>query len=345
MSIGSSISGGGFGDSGTGTASKVSGPGTSTDNAIARFDGTTGLLVQNGLMVEDDAGVVSGATQLNLDNLRLDGNALTSTNVNGDITITPNGSGSIVVPAAALQIGGKTSSDALLSSPGSAILSFLKGDGSGYLILNAERFRAISGSNITITLMPTIGVELASGMSVAVSSSSTDATQAKDTGQVRAAAGVWKDTDGSAAGGWRQWAGESYLAANATNATATLANTGLSVTVKNGRKYGFKCILYVSDSTAAEGVQIDFGGGSATATNFRAHVTGFDTALTLNTQVTTLTTPAGAGTFTGAGMIEVHGSFEPSSDGTLAPRFAQNTHAVGTLTLFRGSHLLMWDMP
>lgn len=330
---------------GGGSSGDTVGPASSTDNALARWDTTTGKLLQNGLVTESDAGALAGVTLLDVDNLRLDGNALTSTNVNGDITITPQGSGSVIVPATALQIGGKTSSDALLSSPGSAILSFLKGDGSGYLILNAERFRAISGSNITIALMPTLGLELAAGMAVAVSSSGTDATQAKDTGQVRAAAGVWKDTDGGAGSGWRQWAGESYLAANATNATATLANTGLSVTVKNGRRYSFKCILYVSDSTAAEGVQIDFGGGSATATNFRAHVTGFDTALPLNTQVTTLTTPAGAGTFTGAGMIEVHGSLEPSSDGTFAPRFAQNTHAVGTLTLFRGSHLLMWDMP
>ena len=40
---------------------------------------------------------VIGVTQLNVDNLRLDGNAITSTDVNGDITITPNGTGDVVL--------------------------------------------------------------------------------------------------------------------------------------------------------------------------------------------------------------------------------------------------------
>lgn len=161
----------------------------------------------------------------------------------------------------------------------------------------------------------------------------------------RVAPAVVAAADGSSGLGWLQWAGEAYLAADATNATATLATTGLSVTVKSGRKYAFKCVLYVSDSIAAEGAQIDFGGGTATATNFRAHVTGFDTALTINTQLTSLTGVASAGTFTGSGMLEIHGSFEPSANGTFIPRFAQATHAAGTLTLFRGSHLLVWDAP
>lgn len=51
--------------SGTGD---VVGPGSATDNALARFDGTTGKLIQNGVITEDDTGnlsvaaAVSGAT-------------------------------------------------------------------------------------------------------------------------------------------------------------------------------------------------------------------------------------------------------------------------------------------
>jgi hypothetical protein len=37
------------------------------------------------------------ATQLNVDNLRLDGNTVSSTNTNGDINLSPNGTGSVVV--------------------------------------------------------------------------------------------------------------------------------------------------------------------------------------------------------------------------------------------------------
>ena len=74
-------------------AGHVVGPGSSTDEALARFDGTTGKLVQNSVAILTDAGVLSGLTQLNVDNLRLDGNTISSTDTNGDILLAPNGTG------------------------------------------------------------------------------------------------------------------------------------------------------------------------------------------------------------------------------------------------------------
>jgi len=140
------------------------GAGTVTDNAVVRFDGTTGKLVQNSVVtIADSTGDISGVgtlnattadltnlevtnlkakdgtaagsiadstgvvtlassvltttdinggtidnttiggatpavgsfTQVNADNLRLDGNALTSTNSNGNIDLTPNGTGEV----------------------------------------------------------------------------------------------------------------------------------------------------------------------------------------------------------------------------------------------------------
>lgn len=50
----------------------VSGPATATDNAWARFDGTTGKIIQNGTWVEDDTGAVTAGGSLDMD-----GNALT----------------------------------------------------------------------------------------------------------------------------------------------------------------------------------------------------------------------------------------------------------------------------
>ena len=52
--------------------------------------------------IADSTGVVTISTQLNVDNLRLDGNAVSSTDTNGDVNITPNGTGATVV-------GGNTS--------------------------------------------------------------------------------------------------------------------------------------------------------------------------------------------------------------------------------------------
>lgn len=74
----------------------VTGPASSTDNAIARFDGTDGKTIQNSGVTIDDSDVVSGATQLNVDNIRVDGNTISSTDTDGDVNITPDGSGQFV---------------------------------------------------------------------------------------------------------------------------------------------------------------------------------------------------------------------------------------------------------
>lgn len=136
----------------------------------------------------------------------------------------------------------------------------------------------------------------------------------------------------------------SYLATDATSTSITFATTGIGVTVTSGHKYAFIAELYLSDSTAADGAKIDFNGGSATSSNFRAQVTAFDTALNIATVTTALSTSVAASTFTGSGAFEIHGSFEPSSTGTFIIRFAQNAHTVGTLTLARGSHIVMHDV-
>ena len=78
---------------------------------------TGNLDVSNGV---DVTGTMT-ADEASVDNLNLNGNAITSTNTNGDITITPNGTGSVVIDG--------------LSHPqadGSAG-QFLKTDGSGQL--------------------------------------------------------------------------------------------------------------------------------------------------------------------------------------------------------------------
>jgi len=127
----------------------VVGPASATDNAIVRYDGATGKLIQNSNVTIDDSNNVSGvvqlnattvaattgnittvnattvdttnievtnlkakdgtaaatiadstgvvtiSTQLNVDNLRLDGNTISSTDTNGNIDITPNGTGEV----------------------------------------------------------------------------------------------------------------------------------------------------------------------------------------------------------------------------------------------------------
>ena len=73
----------------------ISSTAISVDNRLALYDGTGGNTIKQSAAIIDSSGALSGITQLDVDNLRLNGNSLISTNVNGDISLTPNGSGSV----------------------------------------------------------------------------------------------------------------------------------------------------------------------------------------------------------------------------------------------------------
>jgi hypothetical protein len=80
-------------------------------NLILQANGTGVIDLQNSLTTLGQVvtGVMSITGQLNADNLRLDGNVISSTDLNGNITLTPNGAGvvetsSILQPAASATI-------------------------------------------------------------------------------------------------------------------------------------------------------------------------------------------------------------------------------------------------
>lgn len=178
--------------------------------------------------------------------------------------------------------------------------------------------------------------------------STTNANGTCDTGLRRVAAGV----AGTRSADWfQQAAARSMLAADYTNATTTFSNTALSITVVSGRKYSFSGALFLTESTAADGVKIDFNGGSAAATNFIAHcVLTNDTGAGV-TQVTATSAAlatvisANATTTANVHLYMCDGSFEPSGAGTFIIRAAQVAHTTGTLTVKRGSFIQVEDMP
>jgi len=92
---------GGWEVSGGGGGIQPPDPASSTDNAIVRWDGTDASTVQNSLVTISDAGVVDGATQINVDNLRLDGNTLSATT--GDVELDADAD-SVVLNGASTQL-------------------------------------------------------------------------------------------------------------------------------------------------------------------------------------------------------------------------------------------------
>lgn len=164
----------------------------------------------------------------------------------------------------------------------------------------------------------------------------------------RAAAGVWKAGIQGGADHWIQnAAGDQFLTADHTNATATPTDlTALSTPVTSGRKYSCEMTLMQSQSVAADGVRIDFEGGTATATNFRAHVTILDgTAYDTHTAVTALATDVTSTDVGTTVLTKADIAFEPSSTGTFIPRVGLEAASTGTITTARGSTLHCKDEP
>ena len=92
------------------------------DNAIATLTGGTA----NKILTSGGAGAnptwessLSGITQLNVDNLRLDGNTISSTDTDGNIILSPDGTGGVVIPTN-LTVG-ESAQDIAFTINGSAI--------------------------------------------------------------------------------------------------------------------------------------------------------------------------------------------------------------------------------
>ena len=134
----------------------------------------------------------------------------------------------------------------------------------------------------------------------------------------------------------------SLLGGNLTNDTVTPVTTGLGATLVSGRTYSGTLVLYVSNSTAADGFRMDFDGGTCTATAFQAMGTIADTvSVRPLAAVTSLSTDLVDATTTGSSIVTVSFTITVNAGGTLIPRFAMEADSGGTITLSRGSNLTL----
>ena len=77
-------------------------------------------------------------TQLNSDNIRIDGNTISSTDTNGDITIDPNGTGNTIVASGDVGIGVSTITTGTLGTSNTFIEAAGPSGGAGTLVLSRD---------------------------------------------------------------------------------------------------------------------------------------------------------------------------------------------------------------
>lgn len=367
--------------SGSGGSGDVTGPASSTDNAVARFDGAGGKTLQDSAVTVSDvaAGAVTLATTagnaLTIKNTDpaaaagasvagdaialTAGNAVASTDTagaaaGGAVTITSgnaarltsgNANGGNITLVTGTGIGTGVAGQVILpngSTFASPSLVFSSETNTGFLRNGVVGGIEVAQGGVSVASVQALGVGLVSDKQLYWHASNVQ--QPADTGFVRSAAGIVRASNGSSGVGWISSASNVALNANFTNATATMANlTGLTVTLLASRKYTFRMILLCANSTAADGVKIDFDGGAGTATIFRQHTTIHDAALLTSLQTSALATDVTAATMTGDSIIECRGAFTVNAAGTFIPRAACNAATTGTLTVYAGSHLWIQD--
>jgi hypothetical protein len=115
------------------------------------IDGTAYLAlvdINGGTIDGVSIGATTAATIVNVDNLRLDGNTLSSTDTNGNIVIAPNGTGDVQLDADTVRIGDSGATATLTTNgAGNLVLSTNSGTTSGTIVI-------ANGANGDVTLTP-----------------------------------------------------------------------------------------------------------------------------------------------------------------------------------------------
>ena len=286
------------------------------------LDHTKGVLTANSAIITDENNKI---TQLNVDNIRLDGNTISTTNTNGDLNLTPNGTGKTVITN--LHIGADPLSEYIYDTIGGAVTA-----GTGITVTNndVENTSTISITNTGVTAgsygssnqVPVITVNAQGQItgvttnSVAIGSTSFDITG--DTG-----------TDNFNSGETLSFLGTDPIDTAVTNNTVTISVKDATTTVK-----GVASFSTTNFAVTSGAVSIKTGGVPNTAL-VNSSLTIGTTSISLGASSTTL---AGLTSVTSTGFTgALTGNASTATTLQTARSIAISGPITGTATNFNGS--------
>jgi hypothetical protein len=239
-----------------------------------KLDHTPGILTANSALIVD---ADSKLDRLNVDNLRLDGNTLSSTNTNGDINITPNGSGKTFITN--LYIGSDPLSEYIFDTIGGAItagtgITVLNSDIDNTSIVSISNTGVISGSYGSATAIPVLSIN-AQGQITAASTASISTALSIAGNSGTDSVELATDT--------LTFTGIAPIGAAVTNNTVTISAADASTTVKGVASFNS------DDFTVSSGIVAIKTGGVSNNQLVNSSVTIGSTNVALGSTVTAFT--------------------------------------------------------
>ena len=280
-------------------------------------------------------GVSSPITNAQIDNININGSAITSTNTNGNISITPNGSGEVDISKVDIDsgtidntsIGASTASTGLFTTVGTSGLATLasvdvNGGNIDGTVIGASTPQAITGTTITAN----------TGFVGGVTGNVTGNLTGNVTGNVTG------DLTGDVTGNITASSGTSTVNNLVVNGTANFTNTPLTNISDPSSAQDAATKNYVDTEVAA---LVDSAPGTLDTLNELADALGDDPnfSTTITNQIATKLALAG-GTMTGAiamGTSKITGMGDPTANQDAATKAYTDTNDALKLNLSGGT--------
>lgn len=211
------------------------------------------------------------------------------------------------------------------------------------LILNTTVAFAGSDNTVYLGLNSTQQLVTRNGLGIQNTGANGAGFVAVAAGVIAPATTVANAAANTAGGFFQNTGGEASLASAFTRSDTTLTATNLSLIVTAGRSYRIEGCLSVANSTATEGMKFDFGGGTCTATTFFLGATAMGSVTPGTVTSNSLTGVLNYSVITGTDLIAISGFLKVNAGGSLVLRAAENSTAIGTMTLGAGSWVALYD--